>query len=196
MHGLAEIREMNENPHEPRLDDTMFGGRHRDHDRAKINGSQEESADEAEHAEIDINDIFAGLLIAGMGGSALSILRQKAKRDTLNSPLMKFWDKLNRQRLNAGRPEALYKEAREIFNGGPTPAGALTFVGDDGIRAIPATPYGGRAAYHGEFREDLADGSTMWRTVHSHSGAICYTTAEAALKGAKLAQCHAEARNS
>lgn len=191
MHGLSEIREMNENPHRPRNDDALFAGRHRDHGRYD-NDLDEESA-EPEHAGIEIDDIFAGLLIAGLAEKALHSLREQPKRhDVLNSPLMKFWDKLNRQRLNAGRPEALYKEAREIFNGGPTPVGALTFVGEDGVRAVPAKPYGSQRAYHGEFSELSVDGCTIWRTVHSQSGAISYLTPEAALRQAKHAKRHAE----
>lgn len=108
-------------------------------------------------------------------------------------PFLKFWQKLNADRAAGGLGEAIYKEAKEAFNGGPTPRGALTFIGKewDGLRAVPAHPYEGKRAYHGEFRQ-VSDEGTVWRVVANTTGPICYATAEAAIHGARHAKLHSE----
>jgi hypothetical protein len=65
------------------------------------------------------------------------------------------------------------------------PHGALTFVGKkgEGIRAIPARH---SKAYHAEFREGSA-----WWIVHNQRGAVVYSTAEDALRGASAAKLRA-----
>lgn len=112
-------------------------------------------------------------------------------------PFLKFWQKLNDERDAKNLGEASYGEAKQAFTGGPTPVGALTFVGKDwdGLRAIPATSPHGRT-YHGEFRQTLIDGSSVWRLVASQSGTIAYATPEAALNGARHARIHSEAKQS
>src|ERR1035437_5845990 len=86
-------------------------------------------------------------------------------------PFLAFWQKLNDHRVEQGLDEAMYKEAREAFGGGPTPVGAMTFVGKDwdGIRAVPypAVHHGGtRPSYHGELRR-VTDQGTFWDKVYN-----------------------------
>jgi hypothetical protein len=112
-------------------------------------------------------------------------------------PFLKFWERLNAERAKLGQEEAFYKDAKEAFNGGPTPDGALTFIGKkwDGVRAVPASDVQSRKAYHGEFRE-VTDNGTVWRVVANTYGSISYATPEAALGGALLAKVHLEANKS
>jgi len=107
-------------------------------------------------------------------------------------PFLKFWQKLNDERAARGEPEAGYKTAREAFTGGPTPAGALTFIGKkwDGLRAVPAG-----MNYYGEFRQVTEDG-TVWHVVSDKSGPRVYMTPEAALDGAAIAKRHSEEHKS
>jgi hypothetical protein len=107
-------------------------------------------------------------------------------------PFLKFWQRLNDERAARGEPEAGYKTARDAFNGGPTPAGALTFIGKkwDGLRAVPAG-----SNYHGEFRQVTEDG-TVWHVVSDSFGPRVYTTPEAALGAADTAKRHSEEHKS
>lgn len=109
-------------------------------------------------------------------------------------PFLTFWQNLNAERAARAEPEAGYGLAKEAFNGGPTPVGALTFIGKDfdGLRAVPSHPVQGKKSYHGEFRQTAGDGSTVWRAVASQAGLIEYTTPEAALSGARHARIHSE----
>lgn len=112
-------------------------------------------------------------------------------------PFFKFWEKLNKGLRAAGKPEAGYKTAKTAFEGGETPAGALTFVGKEweGIRAVPGPTSCGEASYFGEFRE-VSDAGTVWRVVaNKHGLSIAYVSAEGALRSAKLAKVHAEGNN-
>lgn len=108
-------------------------------------------------------------------------------------PFLNFWSSLNARRERAGLPEARYKEAKTLFEGGETPLGAMTFVGKqwDGLRAVPAKPVtylgGTRPSYHGQHREITGTG-TLWHTVTGPSGPILYTCPEAALVAAKDAK--------
>src|ERR1035437_8182386 len=113
-------------------------------------------------------------------------------------PFVRFWAKLNEQRERVGMAELLYKEARELFFGGKTPVGALTFIGKewDGLRAVPIFGRADRTrTYHGEFRE-VTDAGTVWRSVHGTNGAIDYNTPEQALNGARHAKKHSETHSS
>jgi hypothetical protein len=103
-------------------------------------------------------------------------------------PFDRFWKKINQ---TAGHPVSFYA-AREAFHGGPTPIGAITFIGRDfdGIRAVPAEPVtylgGKRPAYHGEWRQENPDGSYRWdKVTNSHGNAISYGIPEAALTAAR-----------
>jgi hypothetical protein len=107
-------------------------------------------------------------------------------------PFLKFWAKLNAKNENDGLPEVFYKEAKEAFLGGPTPLGAMTFVGKDwdGVRAVPSKPVeqlgGIRPAYQGEYRTVTADDGTVWRKVTDRNDLpIAYGLPEAALIAAK-----------
>ncbi len=114
-------------------------------------------------------------------------------------PFLTFWAKLNDERAARGEGEARYREAKEAFNGGATPSGALTFIGKDwdGTRAIPAAPVAGHKAYRGEFRQKTKDGNTVWRVVANNTdGPISYGTPEAALEGARRAKSHSEINKS
>lgn len=116
--------------------------------------------------------------------------------DENQPPFFRFWTKLNAGLKAAGKPDADHKTAMTAFEGGPTPVGALTFIGKewDGIRAVPVQPaLPGRLApaYHGEFRQ-VSDEGTIWRTVHNHSGPREFPSAEGALNGAKHAKKHSE----
>jgi hypothetical protein len=101
------------------------------------------------------------------------------------SPFMEFWLELNEQRGT----EVRYGEARALFNGGPTPAGALTFVEKgDGFRAIPAPPVESKEAWYGEYREITGKG-TKWHRVTNQAGdPIVYTTPTYALNAAVWAK--------
>jgi hypothetical protein len=109
-------------------------------------------------------------------------------------PFLKFWQKLNDERAARGEPEAGYKIAREAFAGGPTPEGALTFIGKkwDGLRAVPAS----METYHAEFRQVSADDGTVWHVVSDHTGPISFPSPEAALGAALRAKTHMEAHKS
>lgn len=106
-------------------------------------------------------------------------------------PFFEFWKKLNAKRAEEGRPEAHYKDARELFSGGPVPVGAITFVGKewDGIRSVPATPVkelgGTRPAYHGEYRTVDQDGTEWHKVLNKHDMPIAYALPEAALIAAR-----------
>lgn len=107
-------------------------------------------------------------------------------------PFMVFWQGL----INARGADVGYPEARALFEGGPTPVGALTFIGREfeGLRAIPADPDeylgGKRPAYHGEYREVTVKG-VIWHKVRNNSQLpIVYSTVEAALKAAMVYRDH------
>lgn len=108
-------------------------------------------------------------------------------------PFLAFWHDLNARRERAGLPEAHYKEAKLLFEGGETPLGAMTFVGKqwEGLRAVPAKPVaylgGHRPQYHGEHREITGKG-TVWHKVTGPSGPTPYACPEAALVAAKDAK--------
>jgi hypothetical protein len=119
-------------------------------------------------------------------------------------PFLKFWGKLNDHRAEQGLDELRYNEAKELFLGGKTPVGALTFIGKewdgvraipgqnyDGLRAIPGQNYDGLRAYTGQFRETQSNGSVIWRPVHNSSGVVSYASPEAALEGAARAKRYA-----
>lgn len=103
-------------------------------------------------------------------------------------PFMVFWQAL----INERGKDVGYPEARALFEGGPTPAGALTFIGREfeGLRAIPADPVQGRVSYHGEYREVTVKG-VIWHKVRNNSQLpIVYSTVEAALKAAMVYRDH------
>jgi hypothetical protein len=106
-------------------------------------------------------------------------------------PFFKFWQKLNERLAEHGQPEAGYKVAREAFSGGPTPVGALTFIGKqwDGLRAVPAEPVkflgGIRPAYHGEYRIVSNEGTVWHKVVNDSELPIVYKLPEAALTAAE-----------
>jgi hypothetical protein len=150
-------------------------------------------------------DIVNDLLGAIIAGDLISTIVAADKRqrepgfmDRLDTsamfeepPFVKFWQKLNDQLKAAGKPEAGFSMAREAFLGGPTPVGAMTFVGKewDGVRAVPATPVaylgGTRPAYHGEYRSVTDDGTKWLKVVNKHDQPISYALPEAALIAAK-----------
>jgi len=106
-------------------------------------------------------------------------------------PFLAFWQRLNDGLREAGRPEAAYGDAKRAFLGGPTPIGAMTFIGKewDGVRAVPAAPVnslgGVRPAYHGEHRR-VTDHGTIWNKVtNKHDLPIAYALPEAALIAAR-----------
>lgn len=108
-----------------------------------------------------------------------------------DTPFFAFWKRLNAELTERGKPEAGYQTARQAFNGGATPIGALTFIGKDfeGLRAVPAQPVaylgGTRPSYHGEIRE-VSEAGTKWsKVVNSHGDPILYTIPEAALTAAR-----------
>jgi hypothetical protein len=219
MRGLHELHETNENPHH--RSDEIFGGRRTD--SADVNRSFESNlADkmrrEQGHPTKD-EALVAGLFADFLGGlivdQAINNLARSLTaghkaagyhpgvQDRVHSaidaepPFLKFWLRLNEERAARGEGEAFYKEAKEAFLGGPTPVGALTFVGKewDGVRAVPMKAYEGRKSYRGEFRQ-VSDNGTVWRTVHSSSGEIAYASPEAALAGALTAKNHSETHKS
>lgn len=107
--------------------------------------------------------------------------------DAGDPPFFAFWKNLNAKLARTGRPEAGYKTARDAFNGGPTPVGALTFIGKayDGLRAVPVSLSSFPRSYSGEYREVTAHG-TRWHKVKNNSDlAISYETPEAAITGAQ-----------
>jgi hypothetical protein len=112
------------------------------------------------------------------------------------NPFVKFWRKLNDNRVARGLPELMYGEAKRSFEGGATPDGAITFVGGDwnGLRAVPVNSTDDKRTYHGEFRETTAEGNMVWRRVHNEYGPIAFKTAEAALHGANRAKLLAAVR--
>lgn len=223
MRGISEINEANEHPHHRSSE--MFGvGRHTegsDVNRSFESNMADKLRREGNGGERSPNKgetVVAGILADLFIGAAIeSILtpRTLADRSRLNDkgsrflgmdgihsaidgepPFLKFWQKLNDERAARGEPEAGYHTAKEAFTGGPTPDGALTFIGKDydGLRAVPAKPHDGHRTYHGEFRQ-VSDAGTIWRTVHSTHGPIAYATAEAALYGARHAKLHSEAQH-
>lgn len=102
-------------------------------------------------------------------------------------PFFNFWQTLNAKRVAAGGVEVGYGEARELFAGGPTPHGALTFIGKEfeGLRAVPVDPVGDKPAYHGEYREVTGDKGTVWHKVLNNDQLpIVYTTPEHAINAA------------
>jgi hypothetical protein len=106
-------------------------------------------------------------------------------------PFLAFWRKLNEGLTAAGKSEAAYGDAKRAFLGGPTPVGAMTFVGKEwnGIRAIPSAPVnslgGVRPAYHGEYCR-VTDHGTIWdKVTNKHDLPIAYALPEAALIAAK-----------
>ena len=109
--------------------------------------------------------------------------------DNNDPPFFRFWRKLNADLSDAGMAEAGYKTAKRAFEGGPTPTGALAFIGKewDGLRAVPT----GDGGYNGEFRQ-VSDDGTVWRSVHNHSGPRVFSSAEGALNSARQAKKHSE----
>jgi hypothetical protein len=221
MRGISEIIEANETPHHRSSE--MFGvGRHTE--SPDVNRPFESNmADKREQAERGWDGsssharvqnaskgeaIVAGILADLFIDAALeSVLNPRpAPRHSgmegihsaidAEPPFPKFWQKLNDDAAAHGRPELGYGQAKEAFLGGPTPAGALTFIGKeyDGLRAIPAKPYDGHKTYYGEFRQ-VSDNGTIWRTVHNPHGPIGYASPEAALYGARHAKLHMEAHS-
>lgn len=203
MRGLEEIKQINENPgaHFAAREPQHFGpgsGKH-------------------ENSETLAGLFVLAALLDTMGvpvPSTLSVPRTLADRPRQHAegrrhlgmdgilsaidaqpPFLKFWQKLNDDLSSKGLDEAGYKQAKEAFIGGPTPAGALTFIGSEwnGLRAVPSDGAAPRKSYHGEFRQAASDGSAVWRTVASQAGLIEYTAPEAALSGARHARTHSEA---
>ncbi len=107
-------------------------------------------------------------------------------------PFIAFWRKLNEGLTAAGKSEAVYGDAKRAFLGGPTPVGALTFVGKewDGIRAVPAPKHEGRARYFGEHREVRGDGTVWHRVLHLSDAdqPVSFGTPENALAAARKAK--------
>lgn len=205
MRGLEEIKQINENP------GAHFASREPQHFGPGSDAFKHENA----------GDALAGLFVLaalldtmGVPMPTFSQPRTLADRPRQHAegrkhlgmdgilsaidaepPFLKFWQKFNDDLLSKGLDEATYKQAKEAFIGGPTPAGALTFIGKefDGLRAVPTQhPVQGRKSYHGEFRQ-VTENGTLWRAVASQSGVIEYTTPEAALSGARHARIHSEA---
>ena len=112
-------------------------------------------------------------------------------------PFFRFWQKLNAGLNAAGKPDADHQTAMTAFEGGPTPIGALTFIGKqwDGIRAVPGPGHDDTRvpmSYYGEFRE-VSDNGTVWRVVaNKHGRNIAYSSVEGALTAAKHAKKHSE----
>lgn len=220
MHGIEQVKRMNEDPNayhaarEPQHYGEGSTPRATDETLQKI--LEEITGGRQKSARLSAADIIGMLVVAAtLEDATRSIPRTLADRPRQHMdarhlgmdgvlsaidaapPFLKFWHQLNAERSARCEDEATYKEAREAFQGGPTPDGALTFIGKkwDGLRAVPVGAVQGRPTYHGEFRQ-VTDNGTIWRTVHSQSGPIAYATPEAALGGALLAKAHMEATKS
>ena len=223
MRGISEIIEANETPHHRSSE--MFGvGRHTESpdvnrsfesnmadklrreqaERGWDGSSSHARVQNASKGEAIVAGILADLFIDAALESVLNPrpaprhLGMEGIHSAIDAepPFPKFWQKLNDDAAAHGRPELGYGQAKEAFLGGPTPAGALTFIGKeyDGLRAIPAKPYDGHKTYYGEFRQ-VSDNGTIWRTVHNPHGPIGYASPEAALYGARHAKLHMEAHS-
>lgn len=182
MRGLEEIRKVNENPTDYDAEE-HFGTKHV--------GVPYTYGEEVADAIID--DIMKDQRPKTSKLAALEALAGLVVLDALTAerphshfthmdriqpgidqpPFVEFWANLNASREAHGLPEALYKEARTLFNGGETPVGAMTFIGKqwDGLRAVPAEPVkylgGARPAYHGQYRQTTRLG-VKWHTVKDH----------------------------
>lgn len=216
MRGLDEIRKINNDPRAARLEDALFAGTgYRDDAEARrFHGTRVEARQrERTYADVLSDDratgrptkeeigfhILADLALAAIVEALVSepTRREPEVQDRIHSaidaqpPLFRFWQKLNDALTAAGKPEAGYGQAREAFNGGKTPVGAITFVGKewDGIRAVPAEPVkhlgGNRPAYHGEYREVTGEGTVWHKVKNVDLKPIVYKLPEAALVAAK-----------
>jgi hypothetical protein len=215
MHGLDQIKKMNEDPaaHHTTREPQHYGHQTRTSDSDVVNRLLDELLGAVPRTSIlEMAEVAATLAKHGIKRPA-SYAEAKILADVCDladlsprkparhlgmegilsaidqqPPFIRFWAKLNDERNARGDDEATYKEAKEAFNGGPTPAGSLAFIGKefDGLRAVPSKKLveGGKS-YHGEFRETQADESIVWRVVHSQHGPIEYSSPEAAIRGAR-----------
>jgi len=110
--------------------------------------------------------------------------------DLRETPVLAFWRNLNKQRAAAGQGEATYGEMRKLYEGGPTPEGAICFAENgDGLRAVIAPPVNGARAYYGEYRAKGNFGNVGWVRVCNDGGhPIVYTYPDFALIAARRAR--------
>jgi hypothetical protein len=154
--------------------------------------------------------LLADLTVAGLVGSLISNDKGRqliediapeiiSGKPTLpdEPPFIKFWAKLNNGLREEGKPEVGYGAAREAFTGGPTPVGALTFIGKkfDGIRAVPSDPQahigGTHLGYYGEYREVTEEGTRWHQVLDKHAEkSIVFGTPESALNAALARRDH------
>lgn len=208
MRGLAELRDINENPSAARKDDALFErnrNRERDLEQQRRHGQRVEARQAQNRdnrpsaaAKAAVGDLLAGLLIGAAIEDMLGSIAQDppSHQDRIQPgidqpPFIEFWADLNKQREWDGKPEALYKEARSLFNGGETPIGAMTFIGKqwDGLRAVPSKPVtylgGERPAYHGEYREVTRLGVKWHKVLTINGDPVSYQIPEAAVNAAE-----------
>jgi hypothetical protein len=196
MRGISEITETNETPHAPRdIPGARFTGgadfNWRDHHPDPKAASQSPAKGDRVVASL-LADLALGAILATALGGRPKHLGMEGIHSAIDaqSALLRFWQRLNDHCAEQGLPEADYKTAREAFNGGPTPIGAMTFIGKqwDGLRAVPAEPVkylgGSRPAYHGEYKIVSPEG-TVWHKVKSHGEPIVYKIPEAAITAAE-----------
>jgi hypothetical protein len=174
MRGLDEIRKINENPWAFHGEE-IHGASHNEHP------NNVESKSESQTDFTDFNDMVGGIIAEIVVLDTLATLQDRIQPGIDHGPFLAFWQELNAQREREGRDEVLYKEAKMLFEGGPTPHGALTFIGKEweGIRAVP---YAGK--YHGQYRE-VTERGTVWHTCKKPSGPVEFTSVEDALNDAR-----------
>jgi hypothetical protein len=218
MRGIGEIHETNANPHH--RSDEHFGARRTDgpdvnrsfesnladvRRRAQaFHGERVEARQHQNDPRPSKGDIVVAAILADLAVGAIidgivngpgrhGVQTQDRIQPGIDQPpFIEFWADLNERRERLGEPpEALYQEARTLFNGGETPVGAMTFVGKqwDGLRSVPAEPVkslgGSRPAYHGEYREVTRHGVKWHKVVNDNDAPIQYKIPEAALCGAE-----------
>lgn len=108
--------------------------------------------------------------------------------DQRETPFLAYWRGINAA-LDKQRPGAewTYGEARKLYDGKPTPEGAICFAENgDGLRAIPAPAVQGKRAYYGEYRAKGDLGNVVWLRVCNGNGQpIVYQYPEFALAAAR-----------
>jgi hypothetical protein len=201
MRGLDEIRKVNSNPGRFHGEE-IHGAVHMDEinrrdDLTAIADEEEDRHRSKQRAETaGAARFFADLLIASVLADGRRIFPVTSHQDRIQPgidqpPFLSFWQNLNDTRARAGEPEALYKEARTLFNGGETPVGAMTFIGKqwEGLRAVPSEPVtvlgGNRPIYHAEYCE-VTERGTVWQKVRDYDGQpVAYKIPEAAINAAE-----------
>lgn len=220
MHGLERLREINEDPNayyssrepqhygEPRTRDEIAA----DHEsRTAFLAARQRRLDphlahlllveetEAEKAAVikTIDDVlFTAILLDIIAASKPTEKPtpgiEVAKNIGPLPPFMRFWKRLNSERVAAGEADVDYKTAHEAFDGGATPVGAMTFIGKqwNGLRAVPSVPVtvlgGTRPNYHAEYRVVSENDGTQWFKVRDDAGNIrLYEIPEAAITAAE-----------